>query len=186
MRVSDPCYSKTTWCAGVLDVKVGQWHGSVAYSDEGKHGIRVSQLMVWHEELDIEEPGRDFPLCNELIDIECGVDSGQMSFWEEDKYPNDPGKDDTFYDMVCNWTLHTPSNQSLLDFGVYIPTGINADIDYDKLKEFIKERGFGSFGGNESGVVSCTGYGDGGYPCSVQRNEQGEIVAAKVDFIEEN
>ena len=43
----------------------------------------------------------------------------------------------------------------------------------------------GHFGVIPFGVVSSSGFGDGGYPCFVKRNEEGQIVAAIIPFIEE-
>lgn len=37
----------------------------------------------------------------------------------------------------------------------------------------------------EGGVASCSGWGDGGYTCGVQRDKKGEIIAAALSFIGE-
>lgn len=44
MIVTDPCYSKGTWCAGVLDAKNGIWDAYVGVSYEGS----VAEIEVHH------------------------------------------------------------------------------------------------------------------------------------------
>ena len=88
------------------------------------------------------------------------MDSGQASFFDFDSYPENPHNDVEFYDMVCEWTLATEGNE-LVD----------------------GKPGFGSFGGNEHGVASSSGFGDGGYDCYVDRDREGMVVAAEISFI---
>ena len=212
MMVTDPCYEKGTWCQAELEqVKLGQWFGSVAYSDEQ----RVAQLMVWHESATVTDPSSDFPSCDEFA-AGIGVDSGQASFFDSAHYPDDPSKDQPFYDMVCDWTLSSPDKDQLIAAGVYrltgellsqsgmewlafykakqtegkvcIGRGPGNDMeaafeDRSQLSSFVAEHGLGGFGGNEHGVASSSGFGDGGYECYVERNATGEIIAARIDFI---
>lgn len=119
MIVTDPCYNKETWCQAKLDnVKIGKWLATVEYS-EGDWGDRVAQIWVWHDSLSIDNPGRDFPSCSEYINADIGVDSGQAGFFDLDKYPDDPHKDDAFYDAVCKLTLAGVPFSALEEAGVY-------------------------------------------------------------------
>jgi len=130
MIVTDPCYDKETWCQAKLDnVKIGKWHSTVEYSDEGEWGDRVAQILVWHDSLGIENPGRDFPSCGESIAAYIGVDSGQAGFFDIEKYPDDPHKDDAFYDAVCKLTLSGIPFSALEEAGVY------PMADLDKLTD---------------------------------------------------
>jgi hypothetical protein len=85
--------------------------------------------------------------------FEVGVDSGQAGVYDEPKYHG--GEDDYgeggWYDLNCNLTC-------------------------DKDNKTVR------YGGVlEGGVVSSSGYGDGGYDCSTIKND-GEIVGILVDF----
>lgn len=216
--VSDPCYAKGTWCAKELEnVRNGKWHAVVVYSDEGEWGIRVSKLRAWHESQG-NELGPDQSFWDRLEDkFELGVDSGQMSIFDSEAYPQDPHKDQAFYDKVCEWTLSGPEEEELIKFGVYKPTGElhsksgkdwitfqdekhnegkcclrrgfdfeAAELDKDKLVEYIQQNGYGSFGGDEGGVASSSGFGDGGYPGMVVKDHYvptHDVVGIAVDFI---
>jgi hypothetical protein len=146
LRVSDPCYSRDTWCAGVLDnVENGEWSAeALMFPDAmtGNWGTRVAELRVFNG----EEPESEWI----KSDIHVGVDSGQGSFFDDSEYPEDPGDyhGDTFYSKCC---------------GLSNPVGTM-----------------------ECGVVSSSGYGDGGYDCHYKVNNAGNIVAAKITFILEN
>lgn len=81
MRVTDPCYDKDTWCAGVLDnVLPGTWVAEKEVSDEGSWGMRIARLRVYHENYPYTDP-------RELTPIDVGVDSGQAGFFDESQYP---------------------------------------------------------------------------------------------------
>lgn len=121
MIVTDPCYDKETWCQAKLDnVKIGKWHATAEYSDEGEWGARVASIWVWHDSLGIDNPGRDFPCCNESIPADIGVDSGQAGFFDLEKYPDDPHKDDAFYNAVCKLTLAGVPYSVLEDVGYIV------------------------------------------------------------------
>ena len=121
MIVTDPCYDKETWCQAKLDnVKIGKWHSTVEYSDEGEWGDRVASIWAWHDSLGITDPGRDFPNCNESIPADIGVDSGQAGFFDLEKYPDDPHTDKAFYDAVCNLTLAGVPYSVLEDVGYIV------------------------------------------------------------------
>lgn len=130
MIVTDPCYDKDTWCQAKLDnVKIGKWHATAEYSDEGDWGDRVASIWAWHDSLGITDPGRDFPNCNESIPADIGVDSGQAGFFDLEQYPDDPHKDDAFYDAVCKLTL------SGIPFSVLEEVGVYPMADLDKLTD---------------------------------------------------
>lgn len=219
LHVSDPCYSKGGGYV-IENARRGRWFGQVGYTDEDGWGIRVGWLKVWHED---EGDSDDFPVCSETIPYEpgnpfgsvLGVDSGQMSFFDYDAYPEDPHSS-SFYDEVCEWTLKCPTTADLVEFGVYamrgkMPKPGETPNDFRKRMEeagrqvfiypegqlnsgiyvassmhsFVRHHGFGNFGGNESGVASSTGFGDGGYPLEWNVADNGEVTAAIVTFIVE-
>jgi hypothetical protein len=217
MIVTDPCYDKETWCQAKLDnVRIGKWLATVEYSDEGDWGDRVAQIWVWHDSLEITEPGTFFPPCSEYIPADIVVDSGQAGFFDIDKYPDDPHKDDAFYDAVCKLTLAGIPFSVLEEVGVYPMADLDklsdeqkanrASSDYDdrnlyymsqrlnkakrgssKLADALALHGsLGSFGVLPFGAVSSSGFGDGGYNLYVERDASGEVVAARIEFIVED
>lgn len=43
MRVTDPCYSRDTWCTAVFDVKPGEYQAHYLLKDMGEWGNRVAE-----------------------------------------------------------------------------------------------------------------------------------------------
>jgi hypothetical protein len=127
--VTDPCYEIDTWCQGkVDDVLNGTWVSEADISNAAGWGNRVHILRVYHK-----EHGDDYSNLQEEK-FEVGVDSGQAGFFDADLYP---GKDDDFYDEVCNLTLSdkqggcisfgTASSSGFGDGGYSCYTGKNKD-----------------------------------------------------------
>ena len=88
------------------------------------------------------------------VKADIGVDSGQCGFIELSDY-KDYETNQNWYDRICNLT--------------YDATGKDRD------------RRAGILDG--SGVVSSSGYGDGGYELFVAKDENKKIIAMKVVFI---
>ena len=119
--VTDPCYSKDTWCTQVLDVKPGIWEAEVVMTNCDSWGNRVSELLAWH---------RDYPTdsADESVSNDIGVDSGQCGFFDFDKYPDgqcgeydDPA---TFYGAACKETLKEGVPAGVVNgFGVVSSSG---------------------------------------------------------------
>jgi hypothetical protein len=155
MRVTDPCYERGTWCAGVLDnVKNGVWESYAYIENYGRNllgGERVKALAVKHKGTNI-----DWGFKEQVADFEVGVDSGQAGFFNESLYPDgEPGEYGdmhTFYGRACAQT-HDETNRH-------------------QHAGTIKE-----------GVVSSSGWGDGGYSCTYVKDNDGQVVAARIDFI---
>lgn len=147
LRVTDPCYGMTVWCAHTLEnVKNGEWFGSILEIDDRNWGRRVKSLKIIHSTM-----VGNRRLRYHRLDVNIGVDSGQAGFWDEQYFrsvKSDIEINEAFYDEICNITL---SNE---------------------------------FGGNEFGVASSSGYGDGVYSLEVAEMN-GEIVAANIIFIDE-
>lgn len=152
IMVSDPCYSLSTWCNNILDIKKGEYVMSVESKNEGDWGCRNSVLQINHIDYMSVEP-------NEYICC-VGVDSGQCGFFDYEYYAkyhkkdfvDEDVEDNAWYHRVCELTLNNP-NYGIID---------------------------------NMGCVSESGYGDGGYNVYVGCNENGEYVAVKIVFIEED
>lgn len=153
LRVTDPCYEKSTCCSGTTPALPGTWHAQSVVGHTDWH-MRVKALRIRHESVAADVFGR-LPEFVEL-DIHAGVDSGQCGFFDEGKYPVDAKsfeyEEGTFYGDCCDKTL----SKSLPGGGV-IAAGF--------------------------GVVTSSGFGDGGYPVKALKNEQGEVIAAVLVFI---
>lgn len=100
--VSDPCYSLSTWCQGVIEnAKPGKWICDYEreYNDEG----RVSKLIIRHIEHPNAEPDK-------LMDFEVGVDSGTAGVFDYDYYAqyHEDGLDEDWYEkyVVSNCDEH--------------------------------------------------------------------------------
>lgn len=164
--VSDPCYSVTTWCQKKLTgVLPGDYETFCRHSDDtGGWGRRNSVLMVIHK--DHLESDLKWRRTRGVV----GVDSGQAGIFTMDTYRND----------IVAETIETPSGEW---------TGFNnrlSDGDgwYDKMCALTinEEDGWGTY---SNGVVSRSGYGDGGYDLLVARVNR-KIVAIAIDFLVED
>lgn len=205
LRVTDPCYTKGTWCAGVLDnVLPGKWIAEkvVASHAQTGWGDRIAELCIWHENYigNVD--------AHELTEIHVGVDSGQAGFFDESQYPEgetgEYGELDTFYGKVCAGTAgeyrtwqEPLYNEEMIQemeklYSKKFPTE-NGQFDEEKVRALIEslrtavrtrsEPDYLGIANVGFGVATHSGYGDGGYQCFVGRNENGEIVAARIVFI---
>jgi len=191
VMVSDPCYGLGTWCQGVLgNVLPGQYDCNVEYSDEGTWGTRVSAIEVTHVNY------KTGSLLLQMEDFEVGVDSGQAGIFDYEyyaKYHMDaterPHVDDDWYDMVCGLTYtHTP-NPDYEKFHWENTDDSTLDAYEDYLESIKSRKYLSKLDGNTTddfGLVSSSGYGDGGYNCWTARNEDGKIVSIRVEFIRED
>ena len=156
--VSDPCYSRPTWCQTVLtDVLPGKYISQV---NEDPETDRCAELLVIHEEY--YQKHLDY-----VEHSSCGVDSGQLGIFDAASYRND--------DYAAGITAPK------VDF--FLPgDSLEGDAWYEKMCKFtLDSLGYGSY---DAGVVSRSGWGDGMYPLDVARNDQGQIVAMQVIFID--
>ena len=205
VMISDPCYKLGTWCQGVLEnVLPGEYHCKVAFIDEGQWGIRVSKIMVLHKNY------LNKTLRVEECDFEVGVDSGTAGIYDYDyyaKYHTDKYLDDVWYGRACDCSQRMVPNPDYKTFEDYM-VDVYLRHEVDKLKsspdsepdEFWELDARLEYFGNSKynsefrfmfdgkpidgrGIVSSSGYGDGGYPCYISRNSEGQIVSISVEFI---
>lgn len=164
LRITDPCYSKDTWCAGSLKNPLqGKWLAFIQYRDEGNWGIRNSTVFAVHENSPLKDQLLNGHLyenhLDTLADIDVGVDSGQAGIFDEAQYPNgDPGEyndDKSFYGRACNATLGDYDNPAS-----------------DNLRA----------GVITEGVVSSSGDGDGSYRCFYNKDTSGKVDAVEISF----
>ena len=160
VRVSDPCYTDDVWCKTQLkNVLPGSYNCKVAHSDEGAWGVRISSITLVHENYTDDESLE----WNYHSDI--GVDSGQAGVFCETSYRND--------EVAAGIT--TPE----VDF--MIPQDDAGDAWYTKMCKFtLGGEGYGAY---DTGLVSCSGIGDGSYPLYVVYDENDKIVAMPIDYL---
>jgi hypothetical protein len=158
VRVSDPCYDNDVWCKTMLTgVLPGEYEVTVGRSDDVSWGNRISQLQVVH---------KDYKHKNLVWDehSEIGVDSGQAGVFCESTYRND------------QVDIDTPKHDFTLSFN-----DKSGDAWYEKMCKFtLSGEGWGAY---ETGVVTSSGYGDGGYPLEIVREDNGYIVGMRITYI---
>jgi hypothetical protein len=158
VMVSDPCYSLGTWCQGVLEnVKSGIWDAYLKMSDEGDWGLRVAELITVNSEHYKEHPA----IMDEHQEFEVGVDSGCAGIFDYDyyaKYHKEDEIDEEWYDIIICKQFFPTHDQSGWEKSIFTES---------------------------NGVVSNSGYGDGGYDCYVARNDEGEIIGIRIIYISE-
>ena len=101
--VSDPCYDRDAWCMKTdIPVKPGRYRVMILLSNEKEWGIRVSNLVLVHEERQ-GNPQKDW----ESVCTSIGVDSGQCGIFDDAVYPRSKDHPDSepFYDECCGLTM---------------------------------------------------------------------------------
>jgi hypothetical protein len=201
IRVTDPCYTKDVWCSGIIDnVLVGDWFADTLIFPDSKTGWgdRIAEIFIWHKDYSFEN-------INELTEVNVGVDSGQAGFFDDSQYPDgetgEYGDLNTFYGKVCagtagqivTTTVRTYDDEFIEEYVNLLKEENRFDEKHQQIVQHMKERtrthqeynylGISNVG---FGVASHSGYGDGGYECYVKRNDDGQIVAAKIVFIDED
>lgn len=160
--VSDPCYTPDTWCQTKLsNVLPGNYIVDVDHSDQGGWGNRVAGITVLHES--ITGGNLDWSYHSE-----CGVDSGQCGVFCMTGYRNDE-----IADRIT--TPDRPDGAFVLPYN-----DKEGDKWYEKMCQFtLGENQWGSY---DTGVVSSSGIGDGGYPLYVIYKDD-KIVGMKLDYL---
>lgn len=95
IRVSDPCYDKTTWCNKLItNARPGIWKGYALKDMDNDECIE--HIAIIHTEGPIYENFIDnksnkilFYMLQWLEDVDIGVDSGQCGFFREDCFAKD-------------------------------------------------------------------------------------------------
>lgn len=158
--VSDPCYGLNTWCQGVLEnVLPGNYKCTVEFSDEGSWGKRVSAIAVCHEDY-VDNLGVAPEYDPEPFEV--GVDSGQAGIFDYEYYAK----------------YHSDLKNS---------EHVDADW-YEQVSRLTYGRKIGFCGNiiDKQGLVSSSGYGDGGYTCWTAKNPDGKIYSILIEFITED
>ncbi|WP_342379540.1 DUF4241 domain-containing protein [Myxococcus stipitatus] len=162
MRVSDPWYEKAPPgsvfdLSRVLAVRNGQWQAAVHFTDEGRNGIRVAELVALH----VTTQAKSLKWSPEVLTV--SVDSGMAGFCD-DQYFRD-------VNQVPRW--YVPQR-----LGPKPKVG-DAWSDY-VTEELISEREAKII---PFGVLSHTGEGDGTYDVHVARGADGRIEGVRLIYL---
>lgn len=191
VMVSDPCYGMNTWCQGVIDnVLKGNYKCTVETSDEETWGRRVSAIQVIHA--DYMKKSLEYSKANFYV----GVDSGQAGIFDYEyykKYHSDDNEtehvDNDWYWRVCEITTTRIKNPNYekFDYEKHKSDFFEAYEEYmnsDKAYRYLTTSDGNTIDG--LGFASSSGYGDGSYYCWVAHNDEGKIVAIRVEYITED
>ena len=160
--VSDPCYTIPTWCQIILkNVQPGSYKPFVHKSDEFGWGMRCHRLGVIHTDYI-----NDKLSWKKLYTGEVGVDSGQAGIFCMTSYRNDEIAD----------SITTPD----IDFslGDYRKDDVGEKW-YEKMCKFTLD--YKRWGMYNTGVVSSSGIGDGGYECLLV-TKKGKVVGICINY----
>ena len=160
--VTDPCYSIPTWCQKIVKgVKPGEYRVFCKKHDAGDWGNRVSMLMAVHGDHEFDNLKWKLEGTRGII----GVDSGQAGIFDITTYRVNPdnverGSGDTSF------------------FGI-TPDDSEEDRWYNNIcSHTLGDEHWGHY---NNGVVSSSGFGDGGYDLFVARVNR-KVVAFAIDF----
>lgn len=154
--VTDPCYTRDVWCMTTLDdVKPGTWDVHACIDAIDAWGKRTYVLELCHQDFTEQAIGARWVEVGEL-----GVDSGQMSVFDDAHYRRKNGSEEEFEKDIAleNYFYNKCCDLSEDLAGIY----------YDEDKPV--------------GAVCASGCGDGVYPLSVKKIN-GEIVAMNINFM---
>lgn len=179
LMVTDPCYERGTWCAGMLEnVKNGVWTGFVVrvedelttYDGRVHKGITVAELVAFHSSVD-----SNVRWIKSKIDV--GVDSGQAGIFDEAKYPH--GKNEPERMKEYNSGKFNAEFEKFYEECGLKTLGVECSESYYANDPNFKRAGVVF----DMGIVSGTAYGDGSYTCYTATRE-GEIVAVKIVYMD--
>lgn len=163
MRVSDPCYKPDVWCSGVLDTKPGIWEAAVLILDNEATrgwGDRVAVLAAKHKDCPL-------PLVTHTINNTAdGLSPLLSTDWK-----------------IADFETGVDSGQAgFYDDNNFVARNGGEDDDwYDEMCNItLSKANAGVFA---DGVVTSSGYGDGGYPCIYHIGIDGKVDFAYVIFI---
>lgn len=132
-----------------------EWLLEYEDSLSGEVAGRVNYLHVHHA----DHPIVDMDDTWEQSEIDVGVDSGQAGFIDLNWFLGNQVAEGVDKHNNAAWEKF---------YGLFCDKTLNTDF---------------SFGCLEHAAVSSSGYGDGSYTCYFKRDEQGQVIAARIVYI---
>lgn len=202
LRISDPCYDKKTWCAGVVHhVLPGTWKAQVLKKTEDNWGHRCRKLCAVHESFDKSK------ITVKKLKIDVGVDSGCCGIFDDQFYnvdfeteqPMNGQREYNQHDfdrMFEESKRLREATETILkahkkDLNEYPFLLDREDKPYQADLSFSKEWGdvasdvtFSNVGAGviRNGVCSRSGYGDGSYTAYAAYDKNDRVVGVKILF----
>lgn len=199
LRVSDPCYTPDTWCAGTLEnVMDGIWQAHVGYHKDSldaemaerwlkaeeerinafgaKHG---EDFVVWERERLAEKRKAFEERLGRVAYLHIVNIEAQSHFDHAAEF------DSTWVDSTID--VGVDSGQAgFFDLALYQQVWESEPVRekfYDEVCDLTLEDK--SWGVHPIGVVSSTGWGDGSYTCLVRRDDVGRAIEAIIIYMAE-
>ena len=208
LRVTDPCYTPDTWCAGTLEnVKNGIWQAHVGYHKDALD-------TKWGEKRLADEQAR----INELA---SKPDEDGNEFWkhyaktEQMRLDKDRASFEARLGRVAYLHIVHENAQRHFDHeaefdSAWVDSDIDVGVDSGQAGFFdlalykqvwsaepVKEKFYeevcaltcdttGDWGVHSVGCVSSTGWGDGSYTCLVRRDEELRLIEAIIVYMSES
>lgn len=196
LRVTDPCYDMDTWCAGTLpNVMDGIWQAHVGYH---KDSLDMEMNAKWRaqraEQLE-KAKASGSSLAEYYAEELRRYDEGVAAYIGRVAYLHivNIGAQSHFDYMAefdSTWTdseidVGVDSGQAgFFDLEMYQTVKKEAAVEekfYDEICDLtLDDKGWGV---HPTGVVSSSGYGDGGYTCLVRRNDEGKAIEAIIVYL---
>jgi hypothetical protein len=200
LRVSDPCYTPDTWCAGTLEnVMDGIWQARVGYHKDS---------------LDAEMAERWLKAEEERINAFGAKHGEDFVVWERERLAEKRKAFEERLGRVAYLHIVNIEAQSHFDHAAeFDSTWVDSEIDvgvdsgqagffdlalYQQVweSEAVREKFYDevcdltledkSWGVHPVGVVSSTGWGDGSYTCLVRRDDAGRAIEAIIIYMAES
>lgn len=205
----DPCYvgARLVEETTINNVLPGIWDSATKQVPDNLFKLphsRNSELIVWNTEFfsDIEEISEW-----EETELYVSVDSGQAGFFDVMKYPsvaNDERRSwfDDIHEQICGPDIEVPLSEKEIERRLEITrNGRNkwgkdsTDEEFEQIMKATRtmletytytDHAFNYIANVGYGVATASGYGDGGYNVHVHKDDNGNVVAAKIVFIADN
>ena len=201
LRVTDPCYTPDTWCAGTLEnVKNGIWQAHVGYHKDSldaemaerwlkaeeerinafgaKHG---EDFVVWERERLAEKRKAFEARLGRVAYLHIRHENTQSHFDHEAEF------DSTWADSTID--VGVDSGQAgFFDLALYQQVWESEPVKdkfYDEVCALTCDTD-GDWGVHPVGCVSSTGWGDGSYTCLVRRDEELRLIEAIIIYMAEH
>jgi len=199
LRVTDPCYDMGTWCAGQLDaVMDGIWEAHVGYHKDAFDEEMTEKWLAGEEER-INEMAKRF---GENGDTYTQFERERLAK-KRAEFAAHPGRVAYLHIVNIGAERHF-DHMAELD-STWENSGIHVGVDSGQAgffdlemfatvckEEAVKDKFYdeicdltladASWGVHPTGVVSSSGYGDGGYDCLVRRVD-GVVVEAMLVYL---
>ena len=153
LRVTDPCYDRDTRCAGTIENALKGWWNASVVKTDGSDGWGRRCATLIVQHKSYYFLPESYKWVKTGIDV--GVDSGQAGVFEDSLYPH--GETGEYGDTTT-----------------FYGRACNQSIDKD---------GCGTAGVIAEGAVSSSGYGDGSYDCYTITEQDGTVIAVKIEFL---